>query len=434
MLREKIFSEEFCKKHRKTEKDFTRKRVFSFGRLVLFQINLATKSLTIELNRFFRRINHNKEKRSYSKQSYSEARVKMKYSAYIELNEELIKGFYTGDEYKQYKGYRLLAIDGTRIQLPNRSSVINEFGLAENGGKTIPMASSSTAYDVLNQIAVNAYFESYKTDERMLAEWHLDKIRELTPETKDIILMDRGYPSLPLFIKMMSLGYDFIVRCNDTSFIKEVKEFAESKETDKIIEVDLTTEQRRYHRVLRKLEGKPDKLILRVVKIKLRTGVTEYIVSSLTNKEKFTKDNFKELYHLRWEEETFFNFQKNVIEIENFSGRTPETIRQDYYARILSSNIGSLMIEEAQEEVDEQTTSNDWLKYSKYKINRTIATGLMKDEIIEMLLCPEDHWVQRYERLVTSIKRFIIPVIPDRHFERKPKLTNNFFLKKRKTF
>lgn len=357
----------------------------------------------------------------------------MKHSAYIELNEELVKGFYTGEDYKQYKGYRLLAIDGTRIQLPNRESVIKEFGLAENGGKTIPMASSSTAYDVLNQIAVNTYFESYKTDERLLAERHLDKIRELTPETKDIILMDRGYPSLYLFIKMMDLRYDFIVRCNDTSFIKEVKEFAQSKETDKIIEVDLTITQRKYHPVLRKLESKPDRLILRVVKIKLRTGLTEYIISSLTNKTTFTKEDFKELYHLRWAEETYFNFQKNVFEIENFSGRTPETIRQDYYARILSSNIGSLMIEEAQEEVDEQTTLNDRLKYSKYKINRTVATGLLKDEVIEMLLAPEDHWVLRYEKLVASIKRFIIPIIPDRHFERKSKLMNNYFLKKRKT-
>jgi hypothetical protein len=30
--------------------------------------------------------------------------------------------------------------------------------------------------------------------------------------------------------------------------------------------------------------------------------------------------DLKELYHLRWGEETYFNFQKNVLEIENFSG------------------------------------------------------------------------------------------------------------------
>lgn len=359
--------------------------------------------------------------------------MKMKHSAYIELNEELVKGYYGDGDYKQYKGYRLLAIDGTRIQLPNRGSVIEEFGLAENGGKTLPMAMSSTAYDILNQMVVNTYLESYKTDERTLADQHLDKIRELTPGIKDIILMDRGYPSLYLFIKMMCLRYDFIVRCNDKSFIREVKEFAQSDETDKIIEVDLTTGQRKNYPVLRRLEGTPGRLILRVVKIKLTTGITEYIISSLTDKTLFTKDDLKELYHLRWNEETYFNFQKNVLEIENFSGRTPEAIRQDYYAKVLSSNIGSLMIEEAQEELDEQITKNDLLKYVGYKVNRSVAMGLLKDEVIEMLLAPEDHWKIRYNKLFSTIKRFTVPLIPERHFERKPKLNNKYFLKKRKT-
>ncbi len=358
--------------------------------------------------------------------------MKMKHSAYIELNEELVKRYYEDRDYKQYKGYRLLAIDGSRIQLPNRESVIEEFGLAENGGKTIPMAMSSMAYDVLNRITVNTYFESYKTDERTLADRHLDKIRELTPGLKDIILMDRGYPSLYLFVRMQRLGYDFIVRCNDTSFIKEVTEFAQSDETDKILEINLITAQRRNHPPLKKLEERPARLILRVVKIKLAGGTTEYIISSLTDKTTFTKDTLKELYHLRWGEETYINFQKNVLEVENFSGKTPETIRQDYFAKILSGNIGSLMIEEAQNQIDEQARKNDRLKYDDYKINRSVATGLLKDEIIEMLLSPQNHWEVRYNKLVETIKRFTIPIIPNRHFDRKPKLINKYFLKKRK--
>lgn len=358
--------------------------------------------------------------------------MKMKHSAYIELNEELVKGYYRDGDYKQYKGYRLLAIDGSRVQLPNKESVIEEFGLAENGGKTIPMAMSSIAYDVLNKIAVNTYLERYETDERSLADRHLTKIKELTPAVRDIILMDRGYPSLYLFTRMLDLGYDFVVRCNDMSFISEIKEFALSEETDRIIEVDLTITQRKYLSV-GKFANRPERLVLRAVKIKLATGVIEYLISSLTDKKTFTKDDLKQLYHLRWDEETYFNFQKNLLEIENFSGRTPETIRQDYYARILSSNIGSLMIEDAQEEIDEQVQANNQLKYTCYKVNRSVAMGLIKDEVIEMLLSPEDQWIIRYNKLVSTIKRFTIPIIHNRHFERKPKLNNKSFLKKRKS-
>lgn len=398
----------------------------------MFQINVATKSLNIELYRFFGRISNNKETKSYSKQSYSEARMKMKHGAYIELNEELVSGYYRDGEHKQYKGYRLLAIDGSRIQLPNKKEVIEEFGIAENGGKSIPMAMSSVAYDVLNRIAVNTYMESYKTDERSLADKHLAKIKELSPSVRDILLLDRGYPSLYLFAKMLAMGYEFVVRCNDEGFIREVKEFAASQQTDEIIEVDLTTTQRKYLSV-GKFANRAEKLVLRVVKIELTSRTTEYLISSLTDKKTFTKDDLKELYHLRWGEETYFNFQKNVLEIENFSGRNPETIRQDYYARVLSSNIGTLIIEDAQEEVDEQTQQNEQLKYSGYKVNRSVATGLLKDEVIEMLLAPKGHWEIRYDKLVETIKRFTIPIIPNRHLERKPKLINKFFLKKRKT-
>jgi hypothetical protein len=274
-------------------KDFTRKRVFSFGRIILFQINIATKSLNVELSRYFKRIKYNSEEKSYSKQSYSEARMKMK-------------------------------------------------------------------HDVINKIAVNTYLERYEADERNLADKHLSKIKELTPAVRNIILMDRGYPSLYLFTRMLDLDLDFVVRCNDMSFIREIKEFVRSEETDKIIEVDLTSRLRKYLSI-GKLANRPEKLILRAVKIKLINGITEYLISSLTDNITFTKDDLKELYHLRWDEETYFNFQKNVLEIENFSRRTPETIRQDYYARILSSNICSLIIEDAQEVIDEQVKMNDGL-------------------------------------------------------------------------
>jgi hypothetical protein len=90
------------------------------------------------------------------------------------------------------------------------------------------------------------------------------------------------------------------------------------------------------------------------------------------------------------------------------------------------------MIEEAQEEVDERTSKNDQLKYDSYKVNRSVATGLFKDELIELLLAPDDCWEYRYNKLVKKIKRFTIPVAPNRHFERKHKLFRNFFLKKRK--
>lgn len=374
------------------------------------------------------------EENSYTKQSYSEARMKMKHEAYIELNEDLVKEYYSENDYKKYKGYRLIAIDGSRIGLPNKEELEKEFGLAENKGKSVPMAMSSMAYDVLNNIAINSYLERYETSERELAERQISKIKELTrEETKDILIMDRGYPSMYLFTKMIVNGFDFVVRCSASGFLNEVKEAAKNNMADSIIEIDLTTDRWKYNQGIQELTGTRGikRIKLRLVRILLETGTTEYIITSILDKE-ITVSDFKEIYHLRWNEEVYFNCLKNIIEVENFSGRTPETIRQDYYARVLSSNISSLIIEEAQEEIDKETSKKPNQKYKKYKINKSVAIGILKDEVIEMLLAPKDISEKMYQSMVKTIKRHKIPIISGRIFERKFKIGNRFFLKKRK--
>ena len=49
-----IFSQDFLERHRKSEKDFTRKRKLPFPTLIIFLIDLATGSYQNELNRFYR--------------------------------------------------------------------------------------------------------------------------------------------------------------------------------------------------------------------------------------------------------------------------------------------------------------------------------------------------------------------------------------------
>jgi len=403
--------------------------------LILFQINMATKSLTVELTRFFRALGDTTVNESCSKQAYSEARKKMRHDAYIELNEQFVKAYYSDGVFKRYKEkYRLVAVDGSRLQLPTTQQMIETFGYAENGGKSVAMAMTSVSYDVLNDIVLQSVVNRYESSERLLAEEHLTKLKELTPESKDIFLLDRGYPSVYLLLKMLVFGYDFVVRCNGETFLKEVSEFAASGADEGIIEINLHEGERKSNERIQQLVGEYNvhTLRLRIVKIILPGGTTEYLLTSLLERKEWSIADLGEVYHLRWNEETYFNFQKNVLEIENFSGKTPEAIRQDYHARVLSANINALLIQEAQTEVDEETQENSRRQYHSYGVNKTVATGILKDEIIAMLFSPKEKWLHKYQVLVETIKRHIIPKIPDRSFPRKAKIANKSFLKRRK--
>jgi hypothetical protein len=99
----------------------------------------------------------------------------------------------------------------------------------------------------------------------------------------------------------------------------------------------------------------------------------------------------------------------------------------------LSANVNSLLIQEAQEEVDQETATRTRCQYAKYRVNKTVATGILKDEVIEMLLAPTEEWFKKYQSLVATIKRHIIPGVPGRAFPRKEKIPNKSFLKRRKT-
>lgn len=433
-MHELIFDTNFCLRHKKRATDFTRERIFSFPGLILFQMNLSTKSLGIELTRFFSRITGNTQPSSGTKQSYSDARLKFSYTAYIELRDRLISAFYADNIFKRYKGYRLIAIDGSRLQLPNTPSLIEGFGIAENKGKTIPMAMTSVAYDVLNDLAIDAIIDGYATGERALADKHIARIKELLPTGKNIFLMDRGYRSLYLMAKLHVLGHDFLIRCSDKKFLTEVMEFAQSEVNDQIIVLDLTSGSRKYNQQLKQVvkEHSLRYLRLRIVKIILKDGTTELLITSLCNQVKWGRSALGALYNLRWNEETYFNFQKNVLEIENFSGKTPEAIRQDYYARVLVANVHSMLIQEAQDEVDEETKSTSCRKYGQYSINKSVATGILRDDIIEMLFMPGDEWTDRYQKLVAKIKKHIVPKVPGRSYPRNRKKQVNWFLKKRK--
>jgi hypothetical protein len=58
-------------------------------------------------------------KNTVVKSAFTKARKKFSYTAFIELNEQLIKDTEQVFPLKKWKGFRLVAIDGSTIKVPN---------------------------------------------------------------------------------------------------------------------------------------------------------------------------------------------------------------------------------------------------------------------------------------------------------------------------
>ena len=417
-----LYSKELFERGRLQENFFIRNRVFSFHKVVLFIINLIRKSLQIELLRFTK-IGVAKEA---TKQAFSKARRKLDPIIFVLMNHKLIQEFYTDNEIKTFRRFRVLAIDGSTVQLPFSNELVEHYGLAKNLFGGIPMARISTLYDVLNKVTIDSLIVPYKSSERDLAFEHIKNLLEIndntnfnTSEIKDLFLFDRGYPSVKLLAMIHENKKDFVVRCYP-SFVNVVDNAIKSGKNDQIIEIAFSDLHKDTKRRLRKTFPNFDvnkSIKVRVLLFKLKSGKQEILLTSLLDQKKYLPIDFFNLYSQRWDTEENYKFQKSIAAMENFSGKSKLTVEQDFFATIFTCNIASLLMQEALDEIIETFELKKY-KYG-YKINRNIGLSLLKDELIATIISGKDLTIF-CEKVKEHMKKNLVPIRPGRSVSRPP--------------
>lgn len=197
--REVIGSSEFKVRHRADERAFVRQRKLSFGRVMLLILQKTIRSVQLHLNDFFQQLEGAEWADSVSGSAWTQARAKLRHTAFIELNDrailEPVYGGQTDFYVKRWRGWRVLAIDGSLVRLPNEEVLGQEFGWVECHNQSGPcgryvQGRLSSLFDVLNQIALEAVLVNWHQGEREVGLRHLARV-----QTDDLVLTDRGYAS-----------------------------------------------------------------------------------------------------------------------------------------------------------------------------------------------------------------------------------------------
>ena len=402
--------------NRLSNRDFIRKRKLPFVSLVLFMINIIKQTLQKELTNFMELIKDRKE--NITKSAFSQSRIKLKPEAFIELNETLIEEFYTDNIVKKWEGFRLCAIDGSKLILPTHSKELMEKFGTLSSGMIIPQAQISTCYDVLNEIIIDSQLETLQVNEMNQAVRHLNKLSE-----EDLVIFDRGYSATWFYYILTQKNISFVNRV-PKQFIKVAEYFRLSDEKSKIIEVNVLPQKSRYGLQRHGISDfKPFKI--RLVKVVLDTGEIEVLATTLTDEEKYPSEIFKELYFKRWGIETNYNHLKSNLNIEEFTGLSEIAIRQDFFVSVFINNLQSIIALDSQEEInkekeDKEKTTKKKQKY-KYKVNRNLSLGYMKDRIIEILTSDNPKY---YDELKALFKINPVPIIKGRKNPRSPQDKN----------
>lgn len=397
-------------RNRVNEMNFTRKRKLPFVPLVLFMVNILKQTIQKELTRFIKMFGDRSS--NITKSAFSQSRMKLKPEAFIELNNRLIEEFYTDNIVKKWNGFRLCAIDGSKLILPTHSKeLMKKFGTLSSG-MIIPQAQVSSCYDVLNEIILDTQLETIQVNEMNQAVRHLEKLSK-----GDLIIFDRGYAATWFYYMIKIKKLDFVNRI-PKSFRKDAENFRLSEREDDIIEIDIPPQKSRYGLQKHGLtKDKVEPFKLRLVKVILDTGEVEVLATTLLDKEKYHLEIFKDLYFKRWGIETNYNHLKSNIHVEEFTGLTEIAIRQDFYASAFINNLQSIIALDSKEEMDKENKDREY----EYKINRNLSLGFMKDRIVEILTNDNPKY---YEELKDLFKMNPNPIRNGRKNPRNPQDKN----------
>lgn len=358
-------------------------------------LNMIKSSIQTCLDRFFELTGQWDE--HITQQSFSEARQKIRWEAFQDLFRTIVDHIYTGF-YRTWHGYRVSAIDGSKLQMPDDRSLRDHFG-AMGKESTAATAQASALYDVFNNILMDAWMEPIKTDERELALRHIDELCGMPSFDKELILFDRGYASFGLIETLIHRNIRFLMRVR-RKFNLSVDQLGEGD-----------------HSIFLKQKGHED-IWVRVIKFTLPSGEVETLITDLMDRRMGIKA-FRGLYFKRWPIETKYDEIKNKLEVENFSGRTVNAVTQDFFITMYMANVVAIACREAQADVDKAREQKE-NKYT-YHVNVNHAIGVLKDRFILAILEPNRRRRNRkMDQILFLLAEHAVPSRPNRSIPRNP--------------
>ena len=371
-------------------------------------MNLLSRSIQKELNHYYRLMRSGEfELTHISNSAFTQARAKLKHTAFMELSERVVDEFYNEAPWMSWHGRRVLSIDGSPVCLPYHSELKKVYGTHAlgSGKREKLMARISHLYDPLNKMVLHGTIAEYKKSEMSLCEGHLDSI-----QSGDVVLFDRYYASVWLFMVLEKIGADFVMRLKEKQW-KAAKSLMKDQAQDRIVEFEVSQE---HLHLLKKYGVINTKIKCRLVRVKQQSGEDMVLCTSMKENQIYSADDIAKVYSKRWGIEESYKFLKCRLDLTNFSGRTPHAILQDFYVKIFLSNLCTLVTLEQELKLEKQQKGG---QKKKCQIHRTFALSSFKDLPIFIFL--KRKLKQALDAFYKLIKQALSPVRENRSFPRR---------------
>lgn len=430
MSKRLIESDEIIEKSRKKKEDFTRNRKVTPKELIYYNLNRKGLTSKMEIEEFIDICNI----KEISSPGFLKQREKLNPEVIEYLNEESMKLFYNEykNEVKTYKGYIIVAEDGSDFEIPNTRKTRKEFESknSRSSKENIARAHVSTTYDILNKYVTSTTIDRYRASELEMMRKNLTKTKKLVGKFKIIRIMDRGYGSIPDYYYSNKENDKFITRIASNDLVQYRRKMLTNDE-EIIIDHDYrrTSKYKEKYPEVYKYFMERKTIKVRIVNVELITGEIETLVTNLSQEE-FTTEEIYKLYGMRWGIETNYHYLKESMKITNITSSKKDIIKQDILSTIYVFNMLQAIQNDLEGKIEQEKYKN------KMKININMATGYIKKYLIYVLL--EENSKKRSELLNilnNKILKHIVPIRPNRTYEHtKHTIDNRHSINKRKAY
>lgn len=387
--------------------DFTRKKKISFEQTMLFPMIAGADNVATELLDLFG------EEDLPLPSAMIQRRNQIKKEAFKELFFQFNR---TIPVTKTFRGYRLIACDGTRLNLPynpsDHSTLVNNI----EGRKGFNQAHMNALYDILNDLFIDVEIQGMnEMDENGAFCRFLDKHSKLCSKT--IYIADRGYATFNNYAHALRNNQLFLFRMKETDALNlcpSQPHIMDGAYVDEDISIHVGRRCKKsnrkygnYHFVRKRHRydfiapnvDDIDILNFRVLKFPLSSGKMEYIATNLPSNE-FPLKLIKDLYNLRWGEETAFRHLKYAGNMVHIHSIKPDFLIQEIYGKLTLYNFSSCITKAmTKRETSKTAYTYNFNHTQMQKFVRLYVIGVVKD-------------------LEKLINRFLVPVRPGRKFKR----------------
>ena len=371
---------------------------------------------------------HGQDPTRVSEEAFAKARQRMPLAFWVALIVLLGERFEAEHgQHLRVRGFRLLALDGTRLTLPDERALRSFYGTATNAkGQHNAQARMVLLQSPLTRLPLAYQVQPVKVGEVTMAR-HL--AGGLRPD--DLLLLDAGYLSYGLLWDIQRRQAFFCIRLQRAMNLRTLRRGQGPGE--RWVRWTPKDSRGQWRR-----EGLPCAIDLRLIEYQVPGHRRIQLLTNVLASEKLSYDDFARLtttagvaekllpglYHLRWQIETSYAEMKIAQHLEGgFRSRTPAGIAYEVAGHVVLYLLVRWLIVEAA------------VRHGVDPLRISFCNALRElDQLWATMVVSSPEWVARVlmPRLLERIASHIVPLRPGRSYPRKRKAKRRTATSKRK--